>query len=124
MTKDKGITVYGIANCDTIRRARKWLEAEGIDHRFHDFRKDGIDRDDIAGWVRELGWEVLLNRRGTTWRKLPEVDRDGLDEAKAIDLMAAHPAMIKRPVFDLGHERRVGFTAKDQAALKDRLKAA
>lgn len=117
------ITVYGISNCDTIRRARAWLEGEGIDYRFHDYRKDGVDAEMIGTWARELGWEVLLNRRGTTWRKLPESEREDLDEAKAIALMASYPAMIKRPLFDLGDERRVGFSKSDQAALAEKLKA-
>lgn len=117
------ITVYGISNCDTIRRARKWLEGEGIEYRFHDYRKDGVDADLIRAWARELGWEVLLNRRGTTWRKVPESEREDLDEAKAAALMAAYPAMIKRPLFDLGDERRVGFSKSDQAVLAEKLKA-
>ncbi|RMF08743.1 MAG: ArsC family reductase [Alphaproteobacteria bacterium] len=115
------ITLYGIANCDTIRRARKWLEDRGVAYRFHDYRKDGIDEAMIRRWVGELGWEALLNRRGTTWRKLPEAVRERVDEATAIALMAQHPALIKRPVFDLGTEHRVGFAAKDEAALAERL---
>jgi Spx/MgsR family transcriptional regulator len=117
------ITVYGISNCDTIRRARKWLEGEGIAYRFHDYRKDGVDADLIRAWAGELGWEVLLNRRGTTWRKVPENEREDLDESKAVALMTAYPAMIKRPLFDLGDERRVGFSKSDQAALAEKLKA-
>jgi len=117
------ITVYGIANCDTIRRARAWLEGEGIEYRFHDYRKDGVDAGMIGPWAQELGWEVLLNKRGTTWRKLPEAETEGLNEAKAIALMATYPAMIKRPLFDLGDERRVGFSKNDQAALAEKLKA-
>lgn len=115
------ITIYGISNCDTIRRARKWLEASGIEYRFHDYRKDGVDEDMIRGWARELGFEALLNRRGTTWRTLPEAERENVDELRAVELMAAHPALIKRPLFDLGDERRVGFTKSDQAALSERL---
>ena len=83
------ITMYGIINCDTCRKALKWLQAEGIEHRFHDFRADGLEADDVVRWVGAVGWEVLLNRRGTTWRKLSEADKDGLDEAKATDLMQA-----------------------------------
>ena len=117
------ITVYGIKNCDTVKKALKWLEAEGVAHQFHDYRKDGLDRQRLAGWVRELGWEVLLSRRGTTWRKLPDEVRGPLDEAAAIALMLEHPALIKRPLFDLGTQRRVGFTAKDQDDLKKLLAA-
>ena len=103
------ITLYGISNCDTIRKARRWLEAEGIEFRFHDYRKDGLPRELLSGWADELGWEALLNRRGTTWRKLPEADRDGIDQTRAIDLMLAQPAMIKRPLLDTGSQRLLGF---------------
>ncbi len=111
------ITIYGIKNCDTCRKALKWLQAEGIEHRFHDFRADGLDEADLKSWVAEIGWEKLLNRRGTTWRKLPETEREGIDEANAVRLMLANPALIKRPLFDNGAARMVGFTAAEQAAL-------
>lgn len=111
------ITVYGIKNCDTCRKAIKWLQAEGLEHRFHDFRTDGLDEASLRGWVAELGWEMLLNRRGTTWRKLPEAERENLGEADAVRLMLANPTLIKRPVFDTGGARLVGFTDKEQAAL-------
>ncbi len=103
------VTLYGIANCDTIRKAKKWLDAEGVEYRFHDFRKHGLERDKLAGWVDRLGWEVLLNKRGTTWRKLDEADKQDIDTAKAIDLLLAHPAMIKRPVLEAGDHLLVGF---------------
>lgn len=103
-------TLYGIRNCDTVRRARAWLEAAGVDHDFHDYRKAGIDAPRLEGWARELGWERLLNRSGTTFRKLPETDRQALDEARAITLMLAQPSMIRRPVLDLGERRVVGFS--------------
>lgn len=112
------ITLYGIPNCDTVSKARKWLDAEGIAYRFHDFRKDGADEAQIAAWADELGWEVLLNRRGTTWRKLPDADKDGIDAAFAVRLMVAYPAMIKRPVFDLGARRLVGFKPETQEELR------
>lgn len=112
------ITVYGIPNCDTVRRARKWLAAEGIAHAFHDFRKDGVDEAQIAAWADELGWEILLNRRGTTWRKLPDADKTDIDADTAAALMVAHPAMIKRPVFDVGARRLVGFNTDIQEDLK------
>jgi Spx/MgsR family transcriptional regulator len=112
------ITVYGIRNCDTCRKARKWLEDEGIEHRFHDFRADGLDRKTLAGWVNELGWETLLNRRGTTWRQLPETDREGLAPDSATALMLQHPTLIKRPVFASGGGTLVGFTKAEMAALK------
>ena len=103
------ITMYGIKNCDTIKKARGWLDAQEIVYRFHDYKAEGIDRERLERWCRELGWEVLLNRAGTTFRKLPEADKARLDEKKAIDLMLAQPSMIKRPVLDLGAKRLVGF---------------
>ncbi|MBP8234756.1 MAG: ArsC family reductase [Rhizorhabdus sp.] len=103
------VTMYGIKNCDTIKKARTWLEARGIDYRFHDYKASGIDRETLAGWCGELGWEVLLNRAGTTFRKLPDADRADIDEAKAIALMEAQPSMIKRPVLDADGELLVGF---------------
>ena len=112
------LTVYGIKNCDTCRKALKWLSAEGIEHTFHDFRVDGLDAANVTRWSEAAGWEKLLNRRGTTWRKLPEADRDDIDAAKAESLMAGNPTLIKRPVFDDGNRILVGFTAAEQDALK------
>jgi Spx/MgsR family transcriptional regulator len=94
------ITVSGLRTCDTCRKAIAWLKAEGIEHRVHDLRADGLDRATAARWAAEVGWETLLNRRGTTWRELPEADKAGIDEAKALALMTTHPALIKRPVFE------------------------
>ncbi|ENZ83534.1 MULTISPECIES: ArsC family reductase [Caulobacter] len=102
-------TMYGIKNCDTVAKARKWLEDHGQAYDFHDYKTAGIDRARLEGWVEELGWEVLLNRAGTTFRKLDEADKRDLDAAKAVDLMLAQPSMIKRPVLDLGDRRLVGF---------------
>jgi arsenate reductase len=110
------ITMYGIANCDTIKKARVWLEAKGVAYDFHDYKKRGVDRAMLDGWVKELGWEGLLNRAGTTFRKLPDADRAGIDSAKAIGLMLAQPSMIKRPVLDLGDRRIVGFKPEVYAA--------
>jgi len=112
------ITVYGLKNCDTCRKALKWLDAEGLGHRFHDVRKDGLEPSDVDRWAAAVGWEVLLNKRGTTWRKLPEAETVDVDDARARALMVAHPALIKRPVFDAGGEILVGFKAEQQAALK------
>ena len=112
------ITVYGIKNCDTCRKALKWLAAEGIEHRFHDFRVDGLDAKSLSGWVKAAGWEKLLNRRGTTWRNLSDAEKDGVDEAKAETLMAGNPTLIKRPVFETGGKVLVGFSDAEQAALK------
>jgi arsenate reductase len=106
-------TLYGIKNCDTIRKARKWLDGNGIAYTFHDFRTDGLDKKMLAAWVKELGWEQLINRRGTTWRNLSGEEKDGLTERKAIELMLAHPAVIKRPVLDIDTSRVVGFIEAD-----------
>ena len=110
------ITMYGIKNCDTIKKARTWLEERGIDYRFHDYKAEGIDRKTLEGWCAEHGWEIVLNRAGTTFRKLPEKDREGLDAKKAVALMLAQPSMIKRPVLDLGKKRLVGFKPDAYAA--------
>ena len=113
------LTVYGIKNCDTCRKALKWLDGEGIEHRFHDFRVDGLDAGDLARWMDAAGWETLLNRRGTTWRTLPEAEKDGIDAAKAAELILSNPTLIKRPVFDRGGSNvMVGFKAAEQTALK------
>lgn len=104
------VTLYGIPNCDTVKKARGWLTERGIEHRFHDFRKDGLEEERLESWVAELGRDVLLNRRGTTWRKLSDEDKKVDSDAAAVALMLANPAMIKRPVIDLGDMRLVGFT--------------
>jgi arsenate reductase len=101
--------LYGIRNCDTVKKARAWLDARAIAHEFHDYKVHGIDEPRLRGWVREIGWERLLNRSGTTFRKLPDADKEGLDEDKAVALMLAQPSMIRRPVLDLGDHRLVGF---------------
>ena len=103
------VTLYGIRNCDTIKKARAWLQAHGVAYDFHDYKLAGIDEARLRSWVRELGWERLLNRAGTTFRKLPEADKEGLDEDKAVALMLAQPSMIRRPVLDLGDRRLAGF---------------
>ena len=111
------ITVYGIKNCDTCRKALKWLIAEGLAHRFHDVRKDGVSEDAIQGWIDAAGWETLLNKRGTTWRGLDDADKDGVNAANAAALMAAHPALIKRPVFETGGQVVIGFKDKQRQEL-------
>ena len=102
-------TLYGIPNCDTVKKARTWLDGHGVAFDFHDYKKSGIDEPRLRSWVDEHGWETVLNRAGTTFRKLPEADRQGLDADKAVALMLAHPSMIKRPLLDLGDRRIVGF---------------
>ncbi len=110
------ITMYGIKNCDTIKKARTWLETNGIAYDFHDYKTAGIDEGRLRGWATELGWDKLLNRAGTTFRKLPETEREGLDEDKAVTLMLAQPSMIKRPVLDIGDRRLLGFKPEAYAA--------
>nr|WP_067298091.1 ArsC family reductase [Marinobacterium profundum] len=110
------ISLYGIKNCDTIKKARKWLESNGIDYRFHDYRSDGLEPAQLEGWAQELGWEALLNKRGTTWRALPDTVKDNIDAASAISLMLEQPAMIKRPLLDTGTARHLGFKDTDYAA--------
>nr|WP_231727363.1 ArsC family reductase [Kordiimonas lipolytica] len=112
------LTIYGIKNCDTVKKARKWLEAEGVEHSFHDFRADGLDDALMANFIAALGWEALLNTRGTTWRKLPDNEREGVDAGKAAELMLEHEALIKRPVWKKGSEFRLGFAPKDQDDIK------
>ena len=103
------ITIYGIKNCDTMKKARAWLDAHAVAYAFHDYKAAGIDRPRLEGWVGKVGWETLLNRAGTTFRKLPDADKAGLDEARAITLMLAQPSLIKRPVLERGGELLVGF---------------
>ena len=103
------ITIYGIKNCDTRKKARAWLDKKGVAYAFHDYKTEGVDRNRLASWEKEVGWEMLLNRAGTTVRALPEKDKEGLNAKKAIALMLAQPSMIKRPVLDLGRKRLVGF---------------
>jgi arsenate reductase (glutaredoxin) len=104
------ITIYGIKNCDTMKKARAWLDSHGIDYAFHDYKTAGIERERLERWSRKVGWETLLNRAGTTFRKLSDKDRQVTDERKAIALMLAQPSLIKRPVLDLGRDRLlVGF---------------
>jgi arsenate reductase (glutaredoxin) len=102
-------TIQGIKNCDTMKKARAWLDSHGVAYDFHDYKTAGIAKDRLKQWSDELGWETLLNRAGTTFRKLPDVDKEGLNERKALALMLAQPSMIKRPVLDLGGKRVVGF---------------
>jgi len=116
MAKPVVVTIHGIKNCDTMKKARAWLDGHDIAHRFHDYRSAGIDAAMLRGWAKQVGWEALLNRSGTTFRKLPESEREGLTEAKAIALMLAQPSMIKRPVLDIGGRLLVGFKPESYAA--------
>ncbi|MEZ5907083.1 MAG: ArsC family reductase [Geminicoccaceae bacterium] len=113
-------TIYGIRSCDTMKKARAWLDAHGIAHEFHDYKAKGIDRDRLTAWVTQVGFEPLLNRAGTTFRKLPEAEKQGLDADKAIALMLAQPSMIKRPVLDIDGRLLVGFRPETYEAALDR----
>jgi arsenate reductase len=104
-----GVVVYGIKNCDTMKKARAWLDGRGVVYAFHDYKAAGIDKATLTGWTKAVGWETLLNRAGTTFRKLPDADKEGLTEAKAIKLMVDQPSMIKRPVIDRNGKLLVGF---------------
>ena len=104
------VILYGIPNCDTIKKARRWLNNAGIEYHFHDYRKDGLDEQTLKQWSAELDWEQLLNRRGTTWRKLPEEQKAAINEELAIQLMLEQPAMIKRPLLDNNSQKALGFS--------------
>jgi arsenate reductase (glutaredoxin) len=109
MASGGAVTLYGIRNCDTMKKARAWLDARGVPYAFHDYKAEGIDRARLESWARSVGWETLLNRAGTTFRKLPEAERTDIDEGRALALMLDQPSMIKRPVLDLGGRILVGF---------------
>ena len=109
MAKSKATTIYGIKNCDTMKKARAWLDEHGIAYTLHDYKMQGIDRAHIESWTRDVSWETLLNRAGTTFRKLPDADKADVDKQKAIALMLAQPSVIKRPVLDVGGHLLVGF---------------
>jgi arsenate reductase len=111
------VTIYGIKNCDTMKKARAWLEAREIVHQFHDYKAQGIEKSTLQGWVKQAGWPVLLNRAGTTFRKLTEADRQDLTETKAIALMLAQPSLIKRPVLEVNGRLTVGFKPEHYQAL-------
>jgi arsenate reductase len=110
-------TIYGIKNCDTMKKARTWLDSKKIANSFHDYKISGIDKATLEGWAKKVGWEILLNRAGTTFRKLPEADKEGLTEKKAIALMLAQPSMIKRPVLEAKGKLTVGFKPEDYKKL-------
>jgi len=109
------LTIYGIPNCDTCRKARKWLDANSVEHRFHDLRVDGLDKKMLNRWLESVDWQKLLNTRSATWRGLAETDKQDLDETSAIDLMLMHPTLVKRPLADSGDSVVVGFSEVDYA---------
>jgi arsenate reductase len=111
------ITVYGIKNCDTMKKARHWLDAHKLTYAFHDYKTEGVDRAALESWAKAVGWELLLNRAGATFKKLPEKERANITENKAIALMLEQPSMIKRPVLDVGGQLTVGFKPEEWAKL-------
>jgi len=113
------IKMYGIPNCDTIKKARRWLDAHGIAYEFHDYKKAGVPKPELEKWLKKAGWETLLNRKGTTWRKLDDKTKESINEASATRLMLAQPSMIKRPVLVAGKTLLVGFDEVSYKSLKD-----
>lgn len=109
------ITLYGIPNCDTVRKARRYLDEAAIEYRFHDFRKDGLDGETVSAWLQQIPLDTLINKRGTTWRVLPDDEKAALSTASVQALAVAHPAIVKRPVVDWGETLTVGFDAADWA---------
>lgn len=112
------MTLYGLKSCDTCRAARKWLDDAGLEHRYHDVRKDGLDVDIIRSWTALTDWQSLINKRSRTWRSIPEADRSGLDELRAISLLVEYPTLVKRPVLIGDGEIRVGFSYKAYESLR------
>jgi arsenate reductase len=110
-------TIFGIKNCDTMKRARAWLDTHKVPYIFHDYKASGIDKPTLEAWTKKVGWEVLLNRAGTTFRKLPDADKDGITGEKAIGLMLAQPSMIKRPVLEAKDKLTVGFQPEEYEKL-------
>ena len=111
------VTIYGIKNCDTMKKARRYLDDNNIDYTFHDYRADGVPESDAKSWIKELGTDALINRRGTSWRKLPDAIKENLDDNRALTLMCKNPAVIKRPLLDLGDRRILGFKRSEYDAL-------
>jgi Spx/MgsR family transcriptional regulator len=111
------ITVYGIANCDTMKKARRWLDEHGVAYAFHDYKKHGLDEGLLRAWVAELGWDALVNRKGSTWRKLPPETRESMDQEAAIRVMLASPSIIRRPLIDTGSARHIGFSPEQYQGL-------
>ncbi|MCG7941999.1 MAG: ArsC family reductase [Candidatus Thiodiazotropha taylori] len=111
------VKMYGIPNCDTIKKARRWLDDQGVAYEFHDYKKAGVDEAMLTAWIGQLGWESLLNKRSTTWRQLDEAAKANLDEKQAIQIMLANPSIIKRPLLDDGKQLHLGFKTDQYAQL-------
>ncbi|SRR5690625_4642605 len=114
---DQDPVLYGISNCDTVKKARLWLESQGIPYQFHDVRKDGLDQETVEYWLQQLGWEQVINRRGTSWRQLPEQEREAIDDTRAVAAILNQPTLFKRPLLQLGNAVHVGFKPDQYEAL-------
>jgi len=127
MARTRSVTIFGIKNCDTMKKARAWLDSHAVAYSFHDYKSEGIAKDTLKSWSDELGWENLLNRAGTTFRKLPDAEKKDLNERKALSLMLAQPSMIKRPVLDISGKLLIGFNpeiyARELASTSRRARA-
>lgn len=111
------VTLHGLKTCDTTRAARRWLDACGVIYEFHDVREDRLTRAQVEGWVKQLGWEKVLNKASTTWRELPDAEKSGVDSKKAVALLLAHPTLVKRPLLDQAGKLSVGFKPAEYATL-------
>ena len=111
------ITLYGIKNCDTVRKARQWLDQHEVEYAFHDVRADGLERETVAAWLDELGWEKLVNKRSTSWKALDTSTRESMDAGAALSAILAQPTLIKRPLLDTGHERFTGFSVANYQSI-------
>jgi Spx/MgsR family transcriptional regulator len=111
------ITLYGIKNCDTVKKARKWLEDREVEYRFHDVREDGLDAETVAQWLQALGWETLVNKRSTTWKSLDQTTRDTMNDDSAATAIVEHPTLFKRPILDTGHELHCGFSSANYQSI-------
>ena len=112
------LTLYGIKNCDTVKKARRWLEDHGVEYQFHDFRQDGLNKKQLSGWVEQLGWEVIVNKRSTTWRNLSDKDKELTTNSQAVKLLLANPTLIKRPVVQSNKKFLVGFNENEFKKIK------
>lgn len=113
------MTLYGIGSCDTCRKARKWLDEQGIEHRYHDLRENGLDERTLVRWTGRMDWEKFVNKRSLTWRRIPEVDRNALDRERAVTMLLEHPTLVKRPVLESKDLISVGFSAEDYRRMFD-----
>ncbi|MEM8560856.1 MAG: ArsC family reductase [Pseudomonadota bacterium] len=116
------ITLFGIKNCDTVKKARRWLDDRNVEYHFHDFREDGLERHRVAAWLSELGWETLVNKRSTSWKALDSISRQSMNPETALLAVMSQPTLIKRPVLDTGHERYTGFSEQSYDAIFRKLK--